>query len=121
MTVINNQNIVSNQGFNNFTNPIIFTVIGGSGCTKRDWTIYTSLQDIDKSNINSDDPMYVIPNVITPNSDGFNDSFVIGTVYAGSSLKIYNRWGIEVADFPNYTNQFTGAGLSSGVYYFVIR
>lgn len=72
-----------------------------------------------------------VPNVITPGAeDGLNDSFIIQygketgitPLDAGlkMKLKVINRWGASVFETDDYQNNFTGAGLSSGVYYFEI-
>ena len=65
--------------------------------------------------------------VITPNGDGRNDNFVIGCVqqYETATLQIFNRWGQEVFNMPNYDNSWLGqtnrgAELPEGVYFFVL-
>ncbi|MGK7397171.1 MAG: gliding motility-associated C-terminal domain-containing protein [Candidatus Cyclobacteriaceae bacterium M3_2C_046] len=84
-------------------------------------------------------PVYVLPNVITPNQDGVNDMFepkqddincprFIKTVH----FQVFNRWGVEVYDsrkndrenniliqWGGYTNE--GNLVSSGVYYYLAR
>ncbi|RYF46892.1 MAG: gliding motility-associated C-terminal domain-containing protein, partial [Cytophagaceae bacterium] len=66
-----------------------------------------------------------IPNVITPNGDGKNDSFkIIGlSAYPESTLMIYNRWGNEVwhSTGISYRDQWTGEGLNEGTYYYVLK
>ncbi|MDF2454503.1 MAG: gliding motility-associated C-terminal protein [Cytophagaceae bacterium] len=60
-----------------------------------------------------------IPNLITPNGDGLNDTFNIGCVGRDQwVLKVYNRWGSLVYANENYQNQWDAKGLSDGVYYF---
>ena len=69
----------------------------------------------------------IIPNVFTPNSDGFNDFF---SVYAPGSTgficRIYNRWGQLIAVINGYENSWDGRVLQSGreapdgVYYYII-
>jgi gliding motility-associated-like protein len=62
-----------------------------------------------------------IPNVFTPNNDGFNDTFeVLGTNGTPWSLTVYNRWGKKVADYPQYANDWRAHGLENGVYYYVL-
>ncbi len=67
-----------------------------------------------------------IPKGFSPNGDGINDSFDLEE-YGVTSLKIYNRNGIEVYSFDgNYTNQWKGQdkkgkNLISGTYYYVIK
>jgi gliding motility-associated-like protein len=69
----------------------------------------------------------VIPNVITPNSDGDNDRFHIPDLsfFPGSSCTIYNRWGQAVFasnDFGNTAGwRPTEDEASDGTYYYVIQ
>jgi gliding motility-associated-like protein len=67
-------------------------------------------------------PKLDIPNVITPNGDGFNDAFVIDNLSTGFwTLSIYNRYGNQVYYSPAYTNDWDGDGLSPGVYYYSLQ
>jgi gliding motility-associated-like protein len=60
-----------------------------------------------------------VPNVFTPNGDGFNDTFYIENVEYGKwELKIYNRWGKLIYQNPAYKNEWTAEGISAGVYYY---
>ncbi|MFO8088178.1 MAG: gliding motility-associated C-terminal domain-containing protein [Bacteroidales bacterium] len=63
-----------------------------------------------------------IPNVITPNGDGKNDYFVIKGLenYPGSELIILDRNGKKVYISDNYQNDFDGAGLPRGSYYYIL-
>jgi gliding motility-associated-like protein len=54
----------------------------------------------------------VVPNVITPDGDGVNDVVVIdcippdgSTTPNNSRLRIFNRWGDEIASFEPYLNE----------------
>ena len=63
----------------------------------------------------------VIPNVITPNADGLNDAWVINGLYrSGSSVKVFNRWGNMVFSSANYANNWRGAGLPDGTYFYEV-
>jgi gliding motility-associated-like protein len=64
-----------------------------------------------------------IPNIITPNGDGKNDTFTIPGIlsFPGSQLLIFNRWGNEVYRTDNYRNTWSGEGLSEGTYYYVLN
>ncbi|WP_310147114.1 DUF7507 domain-containing protein, partial [Pedobacter africanus] len=66
---------------------------------------------------------FFIPNVITPNGDGKNDTFVIVGLenYGNADVTIFNRWGNEVYRNNNYKNTWTGEGLNKGTYYYLIR
>lgn len=62
-------------------------------------------------------------NVMTPNGDGINDYLVIPNIqkYPNNSLRIYNRWGVEVAFFKPYRNNWDAYFVSDGVYFYVIE
>jgi hypothetical protein len=59
-----------------------------------------------------------VTNAITPNHDGDNDQLFVEPFLYPASLKIVNKWGQEVFHSPHYQNDFTGADLAAGVYFF---
>ncbi len=67
-----------------------------------------------------------IPNVITPNGDGKNDTWRIENIqfFPENRVRILNRWGDVVYNSESYNNDFDGsfAGgvLPSGTYYYVL-
>jgi gliding motility-associated-like protein len=63
-----------------------------------------------------------IPNTITPNGDGKNDTFrIIGRESFDSiDLLVFNRWGNEVYKNGNYMDEWDGSGLADGTYYYII-
>jgi len=65
-----------------------------------------------------------IPNVITPNGDGKNDTFRIDGLeaYPEHSLLIFNRWNNEVYNSNGYyRNNWSGEGLNDGTYYYLLK
>ena len=62
-----------------------------------------------------------VPNVITPNGDRANDTFVVrgapGTTWA---LQLYSRWGKEVARYDPYENDWDAENAGGGVYYYIL-
>lgn len=64
-----------------------------------------------------------IPNVITPNGDGYNESWVISNIPQGSTMDvvIFNRWNNVVYENKIYDNKWSGKGLNEGTYFFVLR
>lgn len=60
-----------------------------------------------------------IPNVMTPNQDGQNETFNIANIEQHrNQLNIYNRWGNVVYEATNYRNQWTALGVPDGTYYY---
>ena len=62
-------------------------------------------------------PPLVLPNVITPNGDGKNDTFIVSV--GGSSLQVFNRWGKEIFQADDYRNDW-GKGTTNGTYFYEI-
>ncbi len=71
---------------------------------------------------------YNIPNVVTPNGDGKNDTFYVehGEKFPGAHLRVFDRWGLNVFDQPNY-DQFQKSSpprgwdprdMNSGTYFY---
>ena len=71
------------------------------------------------------------PNIITPNGDGINDTFIIPCLlnaadYPDSQLLIFNRWGDEVyrspTPYPNdWGGTFNGSELPVDTYFYVLN
>ncbi len=61
---------------------------------------------------------FFIPNLITPNDDGKNDSFEITGLPDHSTLRIYNRWGKRIFEAESYENSWAGNDVSDGIYYY---
>jgi gliding motility-associated-like protein len=63
-----------------------------------------------------------VPNVITPNGDGFNDKLVFDGLegYTGAILKLYNRWGRVIYTNDDYKNDWDGGDFSDGVYFYIL-
>ena len=102
------------------------TVVDSNGCLGYDST-YLEVTG-------SGDCLF-IPNLITPDKDDFNDSWVIPGIeaYEDAEVEIYNRWGNLVYAASPYKNDWegivnTGASLGgndgrvpSGTYFYIIR
>jgi len=87
-------------------------ITDSEGCVNR--------QSVDVTSIDC-----MIPKGVTPNNDGFNDSFDLSN-YDVSKLKIFNRYGKEVYSASNYTDQWHGQTsdsnklLPSATYYYIV-
>jgi gliding motility-associated-like protein len=70
---------------------------------------------------------YSLPNVFTPNNDGFNDLFIPFPYdfVESVNMSIFNRWGVKLFEThdPDINwdgkNSFTRLACADGVYYFV--
>lgn len=63
-----------------------------------------------------------LPNIITPDGDAQNQSFVLkGLNAADWSLHLYNRWGREIYQQDQYDNSWAAQGQASGLYYYLLR
>ena len=74
-----------------------------------------------------------IPNIFTPNGDGYNDYFEIGygengrpindlnEYFLSHKLVIFNRWGRTVYESNNYKNDWDGGDLPDGTYFYVLE
>ena len=70
--------------------------------------------------INVQDCKIVIPNVFTPNGDGYNDAFVVKGLeyYPNSSLNIFDRNGRLVYSSTDYKNNWKAQNTPSGNYFY---
>ena len=67
----------------------------------------------------------IFPQGISPNNDGFNDSFELSN-YTVDRLEIYNRNGMLVYSKDNYTDEWYGQSddneeLPVGTYFYVMK
>jgi gliding motility-associated-like protein len=65
-----------------------------------------------------------IPKGISPNDDNFNDNFDLSN-FEVSELQIFNRYGLEVYQKNNYTNEWNGKTdngeeLPSATYFYLV-
>ncbi|WP_223649953.1 gliding motility-associated C-terminal domain-containing protein [Hymenobacter psoromatis] len=61
----------------------------------------------------------VPPNIITPNGDGLNETFVLPDQDPSHwDVQIFNRWGRLVYQQPTYHNEWNAADQPAGLYYY---
>ncbi|SHO65424.1 DUF7507 domain-containing protein, partial [Algoriphagus zhangzhouensis] len=63
-----------------------------------------------------------IPNVITPNNDGTNDTFEVQGLdkFVSNSITIINRYGDHVLEEENYQNDWDAPGQVAGTYFYIL-
>lgn len=61
---------------------------------------------------------FFIPNIITPNGDGINDTWNLEFLadYPDHHITIYNRDGVVVFEATNYQNDWDGTGMTTSGY-----
>jgi gliding motility-associated-like protein len=74
-----------------------------------------------------------IPNIFTPNGDGYNDRFAIQIkgeskkedfrqAYLSNEFLVFDRWGKKVFSQLNYGSEdWDGSNLSDGTYYYILK
>jgi len=92
--------------------------------------------DCDQAIVNIEvinDGFLFIPDIFTPNGDGFNDFFVIEGLeaYPDNSIFVFNRWGNKVFEASPYNNDWDGTSnfgviiggkeLPEGTYFFILK
>ena len=82
----------------------------GTPCFYED-TLYYTLNVVNCPNTGSSNS-FLVPNVITPNSDGINDLFEIQNLPENTEVIILNRWGNVVFSSANYQNNWNGIDIS---------
>lgn len=67
-------------------------------------------------------PEFSIPNILTPNGDGFNDCWLIPDLakYGRASVQIFTAQRKRVYASDDYRGDFCGEGLPSGNYFYVL-
>ncbi len=71
--------------------------------------------------------MIIVPNVFTPNGDGFNDEFLMQSKsIATFNCTVFNRWGEKVYEWADINTGWdgrtkSGSQSAAGVYYYIIK
>lgn len=101
----------------NATTTYTLTVTDLNGCSASDSVIVILNGDI----------ILTIYDIITPNGDGFNDTWYIENIlnYPNNNLSVFNRYGQPVYEKTGYVNDwdgtFNGDPLPDGAYYYVLE
>lgn len=118
-----------------------FDYIPNAGFVGSDVVKYEVVDKFDQTKVETgyiyisvlDRKRFFIPNIITPNGDGVNDTWNLEFLadYPDHHITIYNRDGVVVFEATNYQNDWDGTGtttsgyvahfnLANGVYTYVI-
>jgi len=62
-----------------------------------------------------------IPNIFTPNNDGYNEFFGVLNKLPNTEILITNRWGVKVYESKDYQNDWQAENLPDGVYFYTIK
>ncbi len=101
-----------------------YTVTGVSPCGNSNASVTVIVDNCDTIPTPT---TFVISNMMTPNNDGKNDTWIITNVslLEGSPVMIYNRWGTKLYETTSYDNSwdgsYNGQDLPDGTYYYVIE
>jgi gliding motility-associated-like protein len=87
-----------------------------TGCSNRD-TASISINLIPCS--------LIIPNIMTPNGDGNNDTFIgqsnVLTAGISADVIVFNRWGNVVYENQRYIGDWGAQDLPDGTYYYIVK
>lgn len=99
------------------TTVYILTITDINGCTDADSVTVSINGDI----------ILNIRNIITPNGDGYNDTWYIENIlnFPDNVVNVYNRYGQKVYEAEAYNNlwdgTYNGTPLPDGTYYYVVE
>ncbi len=103
------------------TERIGYEVCDMAGLCDQAWiTVRVPEEPITSNPVNTE---LFIPNVITPNGDGFNDTWVLKNLsyYDEHEVTVINRWENKVLQTGGYQNDWQGDNLPDGTYFYIIR
>ena len=68
-------------------------------------------------------PELFIPDIITPNGDGFNDQWVLSNIasFDQHDIQLFSRWDTEIFHTRSYAQNWNGDNLPDGTYFYIIR
>lgn len=136
LSLTDNNDIVAYQWSNESTESAIsvgngaytVTVTNSAGCTNSDSFVVALIPDAIPPIIDPNtSEVPAIPNAITPNNDGYNDTWQLPDLgETNPSVQIFDRKGQLVWSAAAYQNNFDGhdnqnQALSANTYYYVIR
>jgi gliding motility-associated-like protein len=116
-TGLDNPNISNPVASPLSTTTYVLTVTDGFSCASEDSVTVTVITDFN----------LVISNVMTPNGDGSNDTWIILNIanYPNTEIIVVNNQGQKVYSSPSYDNSwdgtFNGKPLPDATYYYFLK
>lgn len=117
-TNLSDSTVYNPLAYPNTTTTYTLTAISADGCINSDEVVIT---------VNPGIPPIDVKNLITPNNDGANDTWIIigMEAYPNVAVKVYNIYGMLVYENENYANDWSGdyknKELPSGVYWYFVE
>jgi gliding motility-associated-like protein len=117
-TDISDPNVINPVVWPMVTTTYFVQVTDVNGCIDTASVIITVLPDI---------YTIVVPNLLTPNGDGFNDYLSIANLdsYPNNEIHIFNSYGQVIYQASPYNNDwepaFNGANVPDGTYYYILN
>ncbi|UPL48613.1 DUF7948 domain-containing protein [Hymenobacter sublimis] len=62
-----------------------------------------------------------VPNIITPNHDTKNETFIPRFSCRPATLRVFSRWGTKLYETDNYRNDWRADNLPDGTYYYHLK
>ena len=137
--------ILRNGISSNLANPTFSFESMGEHIVRFEYTTMNGCVDSSLTIVTVASVELLVPNVMTPNGDGANDTFIItikqpgeedpgrafnscsgsdqpiNDFYISNELVIFNRWGNKVFEATDYANDWDGDNLPEGTYFYVLR
>jgi len=137
--------ILRNGASSNLPNPTFSFNSMGDHTVRFEYTTMNGCVDSSLTIVTVASVELLVPNVMTPNGDGANDTFIItikppgeddpgkavgiasgyyqpiNDFYISNELVIFNRWGKKVFEATDYANDWDGANLVDGTYFYVLK
>ncbi len=88
-------------------------------------SLWSSITTLNVSSVGTQIPVFLIPNIFTPNNDGMNDVFEVKISSAKNyRIRIFNRWGNEIFTSDKIDQPWLGKigtnNAAEGVYGYII-
>lgn len=96
---------------------------GGGNLPEGDYAVELIVEQascVDTATLNLKVIYFYVPNMVTPNGDPHNETFMITTENNRYNVEIYNRWGKRIFFEEGYTDGWNLSDINDGVYFYNI-